>query len=124
MHVGNKRINYLCTMQSNRLKKIERLLQKDLGSILQMEGRSWFPGTMVTVTKVTVSPDLGIAKIFVSIYGKSPDVALQQLELRVKEIRRILGMQVKNQLRVIPDLRFFVDDSLDYIENIEKLLKT
>ncbi|HAJ99301.1 MAG TPA: 30S ribosome-binding factor RbfA [Bacteroidales bacterium] len=111
-------------MQSNRLKKIERLLQKDLGSILQMEGRSWFPGTMVTVTKVTVSPDLGIAKIFVSIYGKSPDVALQQLELRVKEIRRILGMQVKNQLRVIPDLRFFVDDSLDYIENIEKLLKT
>lgn len=124
MYVGNKRINYLCIMQSNRLKKIERLLQKDLGSILQMEGRSWFPGTMVTVTKVTVSPDLGIAKIFVSIYGKSPDVALQQLELRVKEIRRILGMQVKNQLRVIPDLRFFVDDSLDYIENIEKLLKT
>jgi len=79
---------------------------------------------MVTVTKVSVSPDLGIAKVFVSIYGKDPSGAMQQIELRVKEIRKILGIQVKNQLRAIPDLRFFVDDSLDYIENIEKLLRT
>lgn len=110
-------------MQTNRQKRIERLLQKELGQILQIEGRNWFLGTMVTVTKVTVTPDLGIAKIFVSIYGKDASGAMQQIELRSKEIRRILGIQVKNQLRVIPELRFFVDDSLDYIENIEKLLR-
>lgn len=120
----NQRIRYLCTMQTNRQKRIERLLQKELSHILQFEGRNWFSGSMVTVTKVSVSPDLGIAKVFLSIYGKDPSGAMKQIEMRVKEIRKILGIQVRNQLRAIPDLRFFVDDSLDYIENIEKLLRT
>ena len=109
-------------MESNRQKRISRLLQKDLGEILQIEGRGWFPGALVTVTKVYVTSDLSIAKAYLSVFGKDAKEVLKQVEVRTKEIRHQLGLRVKNQLRHIPDLRFFIDDSLDYIENIEKLL--
>lgn len=110
-------------METNRQKKISRLIQKDLGEILQIQGRSWFPGAMLTVTKVAISSDLSIAKVYVSIFGKEAAVVVRQLETQAKEIRKLLGIRVKNQLRHIPELRFYIDDSLDYIENIEKLLK-
>lgn len=110
-------------MESNRQKRISRLLQKDLGEILQFEGRSWFAGALVTVTKVYVTSDLGIAKAYLSIFGKDAQEVLKQVETHSREIRRQLGLRAKNQLRHIPELRFFIDDSLDYIENIEKLLK-
>lgn len=110
-------------MESNRQKRIGRLLQKDLGEILQIEGRGWFPGAMVTVTKVQVTSDLSIAKAFLSIFGKDAKETLAKVEVHNKEIRHQLGLRVKNQLRHIPELRFFIDDSLDYIENIERLLK-
>lgn len=110
-------------METNRQKKISRLIQKDLGEILQIQGRIWFPGAMLTVTKVAVSSDLSIAKVYVSIFGKEATPVIRQVEMQTKEIRKQLGMRAKNQLRHIPDLRFYVDDSLDYIENIEKLLK-
>lgn len=110
-------------MESNRQKKISRLLQKDLGEILQQEGRSWFPGVLITVTKVQVTSDLALAKTYLSIFGKPAPETLKQVEIHTKEIRHNLGLRVKNQLRHIPDLRFYIDDSLDYIENIERLLK-
>jgi ribosome-binding factor A len=110
-------------METNRQKKIARLLQKDLGEILQISGRNWVHGAMLTVTKVYISSDLSIAKVYVSIFGKEAKEVIRQLEMHGKEIRKQLGLRVKNQLRHIPELRFFVDDSLDYIENIEKLLK-
>jgi ribosome-binding factor A len=110
-------------METNRQKKIARLLQKDLGEILQLNGRTWFPGAMLTVTKVNVTADLSIARVYVSIFGKEAKVIIKQLEMQAKEVRKQLGLRVKNQLRHIPELRFYVDDSLDYIENIEKLLR-
>ncbi len=110
-------------MESNRQKRISRLLQKDLGEILQLEGRGWFPGAMVTVTKVQVTSDLSIARTYLSIFGKDAKEVLKQVETHTKEIRHQLGLREKNQLRHIPTLRFFIDDSLDYIENIERLLK-
>jgi ribosome-binding factor A len=110
-------------METNRQKRISRLLQKDLGEILQIEGRGWFPGAMVTVTKVQVTSDLSIAKTYLSIFGKDAQEVLKTTQTHTKEIRHQLGLRVKNQLRHIPDLRFYIDDSLDYIENIEKLLK-
>ena len=110
-------------MESNRQKRISRLLQKDLGEILQIEGRGWFPGAMVTVTKVSVTSDLSIAKAYLSIFGKEANEVLKLVEIHNKEIRHQLGLRVKNQLSHIPELRFFIDDSLDYIENIERLLK-
>ncbi len=110
-------------MESNRQKKISRLLQKDLGEILQINGKEWFPGALITVTKVYVSADLSIARVYLSVFGKDPGDVKAQADTMSREIRRLLGLRVKNQLRHIPELRFFVDDSLDYIENIERLLK-
>lgn len=110
-------------METNRQNRISRLIQKDIGEILQQGAHEWFPGAMITVTKVYITSDLSIAKIYLSIFGKDADKVLQQVKTRNKEIRKHLGMRVKNQLRKVPELRFYIDDSLDYIENIEKLLK-
>ena len=113
-------------MDSTRQSKVGRLLQKDLSEILMLEGRGYYGTSMVTVTKVRVAPDLSVARIYLSIFaiGQSDkkDI-LNKIELHSKEIRWNLGARVKHQLRVIPELEFFIDDSLDYIENIENLLK-
>jgi len=121
-----KNVLTLSPMDSTRQNKIARLLQKDISEILQLNSRVYYGGSMVTVTKVRVSPDLALAKTYVSIFvtGKGDKASvLQNINLHVKEIRRDLGNRVKNQLRIIPDLEFILDDSLDYIENIENLLK-
>lgn len=118
-----KNICIFAPMESNRQKRIARLVQKDLGGIIQLESRNWFQGAMVTVTKVYVTSDLSIAKAYLSIFGKDAQEVLRLVQIHTKDIRRLLGQRVKNQLRVVPDLRFFIDDSLDYIENIERLLK-
>ena len=109
-------------METNRQKRLSRLFQKDLGEILQLEGRSWFPGAMVTVTKVHVTPDLSLARVYLSIFGKDAKETIKKVELHTSEIRKQLGLRIKDQVRKIPDLRFFIDDSLDYIENIDRLL--
>ena len=110
-------------METNRQKKISRQLQKDLGEILQQNGRDWFAGAMLTVTKVHITSDLSIAKVYISIFGKEAKEVIRLVEIHAREIRKQLGLRTKNQLRHIPELRFYIDDSLDYIENIEKLLK-
>ena len=110
-------------METNRQKRIARQLQKDLGEILQQEGRSWFPGAMLTVTKVYVTADLSISRVYVSIFGKDAREVLNKVEAQSREIRRLLGIRARHQLRHIPELKFFIDDSLDYIERIEGLLK-
>jgi ribosome-binding factor A len=112
-------------MEGTRLIKVGRLLQKDLGDIFQKEGTMLYKGGMITVTSVRVSPDLGLAKVYISIFpaNKKADVLLV-VKQHTKTIRHELAQRVKNQLRVIPELAFFLDDSLDYIENIDKLLKS
>lgn len=120
-------INSFCIifagMETERQKKLGRLFQKDLGEILQMEGRAWFPGAMVTVTKVHVAPDLSFARVYLSIFGKDAAGVLKIVETHTKQVRKHLGLRIKNQVRIVPQLRFFIDDSLDYIEKIENLLK-
>lgn len=110
-------------MESTRQLKISKLLQKDLGEIIQRLSPMLFKNAMVTVTKVNVTKDLSIARIYVSIFatGEKKDV-LEMIRKNTKEIRHQLGNRVKNQLRKVPELQFFEDDSLDYIENIETLL--
>ncbi len=110
-------------METNRQLRISRLIQKDLGEILQISGRDWTPGALITVTKVYVTTDLSIARVYLSVFGKDAAEVLNLIEMKAGEIRKQLGMRVKNQLRHVPELRFFIDDSLDYIENIESLLK-
>jgi ribosome-binding factor A len=111
-------------METTRQQKVARLIQKDLGEIFQMMSRDMFSGNLITVTKVVVAPDLTIARIHLSLFGKTDkSELLKQINTHKKAIRLQLGNRIHNQVRQIPDLEFFLDDSLDYIENIEKLLK-
>lgn len=110
-------------MESTRQLKISKLLQKDLGEIIQRQSPMLFKNAMVTVTKVYVTKDLAIAKIYVSIFATGEkNKVLEMIRGNTSEIRYQLGNRVKNQLRKVPELQFFEDDSLDYIENIENLL--
>lgn len=110
-------------MDSTRQSKIARLIQKELGDIfLKMTKET--RGVMVSVSIVRVSPDLGIAKAYLSVFpsAKGAEV-VEMLNKSTKSIRFELGNRVRHQLRIIPELRFYIDDSLDYIENIDNLLK-
>lgn len=110
-------------METTRQNKISRLIQKDLGVIFQQESRNLFQGAMITVTKVHVAKDLSVAKIYLSLFVTADKNALlEKIRMQTREIRHQLGARVHNQLRIVPELLFFLDDSLDYIENIEHLL--
>jgi len=110
-------------MEGTRLNKIERLLQKELGELFRRQTQG-MQGTLISVSAVRVSPDLGIAKVYLSFFpsGKGKEL-LESIEHNNRTIRYDLGQRVRMQLRKIPELNFFLDDSLDYIENIDNLLK-
>jgi ribosome-binding factor A len=111
-------------MESTRLQKVSRLLQKELGGIFQRESLTFCAGKMVTVTTVRTTPDLGKAKIYLSIFpNTNNNDTLILIKSHTKSVRYELGKIVHNQMRVIPELEFFIDDSLDYAEKIETLLK-
>ena len=114
---------YFCKMENTRLDRVSKLLQKDLGEIIQIDLKHVTKGAMVTVTKVKVSPDLSLAKVYLSLFA-TPDkeVLMADIKRHSSEIRGKLGSRIRNQLRVVPNLQFYDDDSLDYIENIENLL--
>jgi ribosome-binding factor A len=110
-------------MESTRQNKVSRLLQKDLGDIFQKEGQNLFRNTMITVTKVNVTRDLSVAKVYLSLFSPSDKKQLlENIKRHTREIRFKLGKRIGKQVRLIPELQFYMDDSLDYIENIEKLL--
>jgi len=111
-------------METTRQEKISRMLQKELGEIFLLYARE-LQGTLITVTGVRISPDLGIAHTHLSIFpsNKTTDV-LKKVNVDNKAIRFELGKRVRNQLRIVPALYFHVDDSLDYLENIDNLLKS
>jgi len=111
-------------MDTTRQNKISRLIQKDLAEILQKEGRNFFAGVLISVTNVRVSPDLSIARVYLSIFPseKGAEILLEIKRLQSK-IRGLLGLKVGKQLRIVPQLDFHIDDSLDYIDNIDRLLK-
>lgn len=96
-----------------------------MAELVQLNSKSWFGGIMVTVSGVKISPDLSIATVYVSIFPtKEKDQIIKILESNASHLRLELGRRVKNQLRIVPALRFYIDDSLDYVENIEKILKS
>ena len=110
-------------MQETRQNRIARLLQKELSLIFQSQTRAMH-GVMVSVPRCRVSPDLSICTAYLSIFpSEKSDELLKNVAANEKSIRYELGTRVRNQLRIIPELRFFVDDSLDYIERIDELLK-
>ena len=110
-------------MQETRQNKIARLLQKELSVIFQEQTRS-MPGVMVSVTRTNVSPDLSICTAYLSIFpSERGEELLQNIEKNNQQLRYALGQRVRYQLRIVPELRFFIDDSLDYIDRIDELLK-
>jgi ribosome-binding factor A len=110
-------------MDTQRQLKVSRLLQRDLGEIFQRESRGKFGGAMITVTKVNITKDMSLARVYVSLFAtKDKEELLTTIRKHTVEIRFQLGKRIKDQVRQIPELEFFLDDSLDYIESIEKLL--
>ena len=109
---------------STRQLKVARELQRDLAEIIRSKGMAVFGGAMVTVSEVRISPDFSIAKVYVSIFpsAKQEDV-MKILEENKKVYRGELGRKVASQLRIVPDLDFYLDTTLDYAEHIDELLK-
>jgi ribosome-binding factor A len=115
---------YFCPMSSVRLEKVSALLKRELSTLFQQNMHIMFEGMMITVTQVRVSPDLGVAKAYLSFFPT--DKKQRGIELAQEKkghLRKLLADQVGKQLRKIPELSFFVDDSLDYFEEIDRLLK-
>jgi ribosome-binding factor A len=111
-------------MATLRQNKVSRLLQKEIGDIFLKEKYGSEKGVMITITVVRVSPDLALAKTYMSVFPseKSKEI-LADIKEKISAIRGLLGRRVKNQLRIVPELVFYIDDSLDYAEKINNLLK-
>jgi ribosome-binding factor A len=111
-------------MENTRQQKVARQVQKDLSEILSHGAAGLLRGAMVTVTSVRMSPDLEYAKAYLSIFPfeKHAEV-MASLEGNMWFIRKTLGAKVRNQLRVVPEVALFLDDSLEYIDKIDNLLK-
>ncbi|MBO0950642.1 30S ribosome-binding factor RbfA [Fibrella forsythiae] len=109
-------------MESKRQQKVARQLQKDLGEIFQRELPHAFNGAFITVTNVRVSPDLGIARVYLSfLAAKNKALLMETIEEKNKTIRQLLGERVRHQLRIVPHLQFFLDDTAEYAEKMDKL---
>ncbi|MBO4671598.1 MAG: 30S ribosome-binding factor RbfA [Bacteroidales bacterium] len=107
-----------------RQLKVAREIQRDLAEIIRSKGMSAFGGAMVTVSEVRISPDLSIAKVFVSIFPSDKQAAVMQiLEENKRTLRGELGRQVASQLRIVPEIDFHLDTTLDYAEHIDELLR-
>lgn len=115
--------NTFSLMQETRQNRIARLLQKELSLIFQSQTRMMH-GTMVSVTRCRISPDLSICTAYLSVFPSDKgEEIINNISANEKTIRYELGTRVRNQLRIIPELRFFIDDTLDYLERIDELLK-
>jgi ribosome-binding factor A len=109
---------------STRQNKVAKQIQKDIAEILHAHTKSLAPGKMLTVTGVRISPDLGVARIYISIFpSNNASSVIEGLNTHLSQFRNELGRRLRNQLKKVPEFAFFVDDSLDYLENIENLLK-
>ncbi|MCK4747199.1 MAG: 30S ribosome-binding factor RbfA [Bacteroidales bacterium] len=110
-------------MTTTRQHKVSRLLQKELGDYFQKNGSEITGGKMITVTVVRISPDLGVAKVYLSIFpGEQQKEDIKAIAERATMVRSEMGKRLRNQLKHIPEFVFYLDDSLDYIDRIEDLL--
>lgn len=107
---------------SIRQEKFGKLIQKELAEIFMQNRSAMFNNAFITISSVTVSPDLGYAKVYLSFFNeKNKDEMLRIVELQTVPIRRELAARIRKQVRVIPELQFFLDDSLDYVFKMEQL---
>ena len=109
---------------TTRQNKVAKQIQKDIAEIIQLHSKELFSGKMLTVTSVRITPDLGVSRIYVSVFpsGNSDEV-ISKLNDHHSLFRNELGKKLRHQVKKIPEIIFYLDDSLDYIDNIENLLK-
>src|SRR3982751_3288069 len=109
-------------MESKRQQEFAGVIQEDLAAIFQREGMNYLPHTLVTITKVRVTPDLAIARVFLSFFNNTDNqTALQTIKMHASEIRYKLGTRIKDQARIVPQLEFFIDDTSEYVERMDKI---
>ena len=110
-------------METTRQNKIARLLQKELSDIFLFQTKSMH-GILISVSAVRISPHMSVARAYLSVFpSERSEEIIKNVNANMKSIRFELGTRVRHQLRIIPELKFFVDDSLDYLERIDELLK-
>ena len=110
--------------ESKRQKQVGKLILEELSDIFQREGINIIDGGMVSISKVSVTPDLLEARVYLSLFQiKNPAELMHNIKERTWELRKQLGIRVKNQLRRVPELQFFTDDTLDYVFKMEELFK-
>lgn len=110
--------------ETNRQRKIAGVLQKDLVDVLQKAAQDGMKGVIISVSKVSVTSDLGVAKVYLSIFpSKKRDEIVKGVQSNTPLIRHEMAQRTKNQLRRMPELLFFGDDTLDYLEKIDKSLQ-
>ena len=108
--------------ESKRQQRFAGVIQQDLGALFQWEGGAWAPGAFITITRVRMTPDLAIARVYLSFLNtKKAKDDLASIRSHVGEIRYKLGARIKNQARIIPELEFFLDDTNEYVEHMDKL---
>lgn len=111
-------------MDSTRQQKFARLIQKELGDLFLKDGASIYGRAFVTITVVKTSPDLGYVKAYLSIMGtNNREEVISLINKNTAEVRHKLGQRIKHQIRHIPTLQFFLDDSFDEVEKIERIFK-
>ena len=109
-------------MESKRQQKFAGVLQEELAAIFQREGSAYLPNTLVTITKVRVSPDLAVAKVYLSFLNtNNTALSVAEVNSHAGEIRYKLGSRIRHQARVVPTLSFFVDDTNEYVEHMDKI---
>ena len=110
-------------METTRQNKIARLIQKELSDIFQRQTNR-MRGVLVSVSACRVSPDLSVCRVYLSVFpSERAEELVGNINTNQKQVRYELGRRVGQQLRIIPELKFFVDDSLDYAEHIDELLR-
>ena len=111
-------------METTRQKKISKVILKELSKILQKETHQFLGNILVTITSVRVTADLSLVKVYLSVFpAKDPDQFLHILNDKKNFFRNLLGKELRHQLRIIPDIIFFLDDSASYAEEIDRLLE-
>ncbi|PWS31073.1 30S ribosome-binding factor RbfA [Pedobacter paludis] len=109
-------------MESKRQQKFAGVIQEELAQIFQREGGAFLPNTLVTITRVRVSPDLSVAKVYLSFFNtNNTTLSINTVNAHNGEIRYKLGARIRHQARVVPELTFFVDDTNEYVEKMDHL---
>lgn len=109
-------------MESKRQQKFSKIIQKELSDLFQKEGLSFHGSTIITITMVRVSPDLSMARVYLSVYNSgNNELVINEIRAQTREIRYKLGTRIKNQVRIIPNLEFFLDDTMEYVSHMDQI---